>query len=83
MSLRIVLNNTRAFNVETLDEAKAVFDAYYANRVRSARTFTAAPLIADGAVVLGYFSMNGRFWTRENDPAQFDLLSERYFSKHL
>lgn len=77
-----ISNAKKPVAVATVDDAIAAFAKVAAVKEFSARTYTPSPLI-EGGKVIGYISMNGRFWTRQDDPAHFDLMLSRFWSKHL
>jgi hypothetical protein len=90
MAYTLVLNNRRHVRVDSVEAARAAFDKYAAGRILRASTYHSSPLIChEAGAVVGYFSMNGRYWTRETghgttpDKTDFDLMTARYWGAHV
>lgn len=81
----MIFSGRKRVEIASPADAQATFDKWASDKSLSARSFTQVPVIdVDAKKVLGYFSMNGRFWTQATaDAGDWKLLHDRYFNKHL
>lgn len=75
--------NTVAVEVADLNAAEAAWEAWAANRSLSARTYKEALLLDDHGNLVGYFSMNGRYWTRETTLNNWDMMMAREWGARI
>lgn len=60
----VIFNNKKRVEVANLEAAQAAFDAWKGNRLLSSRSYNPVIVIDIAAnKAVGYFSMNGRYWT--------------------
>ncbi|AND74959.1 hypothetical protein pf16_36 [Pseudomonas phage pf16] len=89
-NLVIITNDKNRVSVDSVEGARVAYDKWVNGRILSSRSYKAVPVIdVDAKKVLGFFSVNGEYWSVDaigNDRtlrSHFELLSERFFNKHL
>lgn len=63
--MMILIFNKTAVEVADVDAAKAEWVRWESDKTLSGRTYQDALLLDADGVMVGFFSMNGRYWTRE------------------
>lgn len=87
--MMILIFNKTAVEVESVDNAKALWLKWQSDKSLSSRTYQSVLLLDAEGKMVGFFSMNGRYWTRETShgydgsKTNWDLMLIRNWGKRI